>query len=37
MRPLTDLGNAERFADQFAGEYRYISSRDQWQIGRAHV
>jgi putative DNA primase/helicase len=31
MRPLTDLGNAERFADQFAGEYRYISTRDQWR------
>jgi len=31
MRPLTDLGNAERFADQFAAEYRYIASRDQWR------
>jgi len=30
IRPLTDLGNAERFADQFAAEYRYIASRDQW-------
>jgi len=31
MRPLTDLGNAERFADQFAAEYRYVASRDQWR------
>lgn len=31
MRPLTDLGNAERFADQFSSQYRYIASRDQWR------
>lgn len=30
-RPLTDLGNAERFADRFASTYRYIPSRDQWR------
>lgn len=31
MRPLTDLGNAERFADQFASQYRHVASRDQWR------
>ena len=30
-RPLTDLGNAERFADRFASEYRYVATREQWR------
>ena len=31
IRPLTDVGNAERFAHLFASRFRYIPSRDQWR------
>lgn len=35
--PMTDLGNAERFAARYAATVRYAEDRDEWYIWQAPV